>query len=113
MEENPYQDREGAPGEAGPAASPRSTPGQAKEGGDQRAEGGRGLRAVSRSVAAVAAGALVGGGIGLLVGVALGAINPFALGIVGAVVGIVVPVLFAVVARRARRGPWWSRVFGG
>jgi len=107
MGENPYQDREGAPGEAGPAASPRSTPGQAKEGGDQRAEGGRGLRAVSRIVATVAAGALVGGGIGLLVGVALGAINPFVLGLIGIAGGAVVG------AREGARRPWWRGVFGG
>jgi hypothetical protein len=49
----------------------------------------------------------------MLAGVALGAINPFALGIVGAAVGIVVPFLFAVGARRAARRPWWRRVFGG
>ena len=107
MGENPYQDRAGAPGEAGPAASPRSTPGQAKEGGDQRAEGGRGLRAVSRIVAAVSAGALVGGGIGLLVGVALGAINPFVLGLIGIAGGAVVG------AREGARRPWWRGVFGG
>ncbi len=107
MGDNPYQDREGAPGEAGPAPSPRSTRGQAKEGGEQRAEGGRGLRAMSRIVAAVAAGALVGGGIGLLVGVALGAINPFVLGVIGIAGGAVVG------AREGARRPWWRRVFGG
>jgi hypothetical protein len=55
---------------------------------------------------------LVGGGIGMLVGVWLGAINPYALGIVG-VVGIGVPVLFMVGARRAAQRPWWRRVLGG
>ena len=43
---------------------------------------------MSRSIAAVAAGVLIGGGTGLLVGTALGAINPFAFGIVGIAVGV-------------------------
>jgi hypothetical protein len=94
MVENPGRDRE----EAAP----------------EQAEGGSGLRAVSEAVAVVAAGALVGGGIGMLGGVALGAINPFALGIVGAVVGAGLPVLRgAFGARGAARRPWWRRVFGG
>ncbi len=75
----------------------------------QDAEGGDGLRAVGEAVAVVSAGALVGGGVGMLGGVWLGAINPFALGIVGAVAGTGLPVLFAVGAR----GAWWRRVFGG
>ncbi len=80
---------------------------------DQEVEEGGRLRRASEAVALVSATALVGGAIGLLGGVALGAINPFALGIVGAVVGTVVPVLFAVGARGAARRPWWWRVFGG
>jgi len=43
---------------------------------------------MSRSIAAVAAGVLIGGGIGLLIGVALGAINPFVFGIIGIAVGV-------------------------
>jgi len=93
MGENPVRDRE----EAAP----------------EQAEGGSRLRVVSEALAVVAAGALVGGGIGILAGVVLGAINPFALGIVGAVVGIGIPVLLAVGARGAARGPWWRRIFGG
>ena len=74
-----------------------------------QAEGGSGLRTASEAAAVVSACVLVGGGAGMLAGVALGAINPFALGIVGAVVGAGVPVLFTVGARR----PWWRRVVGG
>ncbi len=74
-----------------------------------RAEESNGLRKASEAVAVVSAAVLVGGGAGMLAGVALGAINPFALGIVGAVVGAGVPVLFTVGARR----PWWRRVVGG
>ena len=51
-----------------------------------QAEGGSWLRAASEAVAVVSAGALVGGGAGMLAGIALGAINPFALGMVGVVV---------------------------
>ena len=76
--------------------------------GPQEAEGEDGLRAVGEAVALVSASALVGGGMGMLGGVALGAINPFALGIVGAVVGTGVPVLFAVGAR----GAWWRKRSG-
>jgi F0F1-type ATP synthase assembly protein I len=89
---------------------PETPPENARE---QDAKAGGGLRAASWTVALVSAGVLVGGGIGMLAGVALGAINPFALGIVGAVVGIGVPVLFIVGARRVARRPWWKRVFGG
>jgi hypothetical protein len=84
-----------------------------EEAAPEQVEGRSGLRAVSEAVAFVSASALVGGGIGMLGGVALGAINPFALGIVGAVVGTGVPVLFAVGARGTARGAWWRRVFGG
>jgi hypothetical protein len=76
------------------------------------AKWGSGIRAVEGIVAVVSASALVGGGIGMLGGVALGAINPFALGIIGAVGGIGAPVLFAVGARRATRRPWSRRWFG-
>ncbi len=92
--------------------SPEGMPGPSEASSelvDGVAEGGSGLRAVSEAVAVVSAGVLVGGGAGMLAGVALGAINPFALGIVGAVVGAGVPVLFTVGARR----PWWRRVVGG
>lgn len=84
--------------------------------GEQATEGGSGFRAASEAVAVVSASALAGGGIGMLAGVALEAINPFALGIMGAVVGIGLPVLFRSVVG-ARRGsvqrPWWRRTFGG
>ena len=78
-----------------PVISTQNTPGRAEEGSQQRAEegsqqraeGGRGLRVVSLIIATVSACALVGGGIGMLVGVALGVFNPFALGIIGVVVG--------------------------
>ena len=88
-------------------------PGPLEEAREQEVEEGGGLRAVGEAVALVSASTLVGGGMGMLGGVALGAINPFALGIVGVVVGTGVPVLFAVGARGATRGPWWRRVFGG
>ncbi len=74
-----------------------------------RADRGGRLVALSEVVALVSATALVGGGAGMLVGVALGAINPFALGIVGVVVGIGLLGLLAVGARRS----WWRRLFGG
>lgn len=89
---------------------PETSPENARE---QEAEEGGGLRAVSWIVAVVSASVLVGGGIGMLGGVTLGVLNPFALGIVGAVVGIGVLVLFAVDARGAARRPWWRRWFGG
>lgn len=104
MVEKPGRALEAVPGR------PETPPGNARGQGTQE-EGG--LRAASWAVALVSAGVLVGGGIGMLAGVALGAINPFALGIVGAAVGIVVPFLFAVGARRAARRPWWRRVLGG
>ncbi len=87
-------------------------PGPLGDAWEQEAEEGGGLRRASEVLALVSASALVGGGIGMLGGVALGAINPFALGIIGAVVGTCVPVLFLVDAREASRGPWWWRVFG-
>ena len=89
---------------------PETSPENARE---QEAEEGGGLRAASWAVALVSAGVLVGGGTAMLAGVALGAINPFGLGVVGAVVGTGVPVLLAVGARRATQRPWWRRVFGG
>ncbi len=92
------------------------SPGPLGEACEQEAEGGGGLRRASEFVALVSASALVGGGIGMLGGVALGAINPFALGIIGTVVGAAAPGLLAGVfgarggpARRSR----WRRVFGG
>lgn len=81
------------------------------EAAPERVEGRNGLRAVSEAVAVVSASALVGGGIGMLGGVALGAINPFALGIIGAALGGVAPVLLAGVF--GARGARWRRVFGG
>jgi hypothetical protein len=75
---------------------------------EQEAEEGGGLRRASEVVALVSASALFGGGIGMLGGDALGAINPFALGIIGAAVGAGVPVLLALGAR----GSYWKRVFG-
>ncbi len=71
-------------------------PGPPEDAGDQGAEGGGVLRRASEAVAVVSASALVGGGIGMLGGVWLGAINPFALGIIGAAVGAVFSVLLAV-----------------
>jgi hypothetical protein len=81
-----------------------------------QAEGGSGLRTASEAAAVVSACVLVGGGAGMLAGVALGAINPFALGMVGAVAGAGAPVLLAGVfgAREGSvRRPWWRRVLGG
>jgi len=88
------------------------SPGSLGDEWEQDTEEGGGLRRASEVVALVSASALVGGGAGMLAGVALGAINPFALGIVGAVVGTGGPVLFALGARRAAWGAWWRRVFG-
>jgi hypothetical protein len=78
------------------------------------AEEENGLRVVSEIVAVVSASVLVGGGAGMLAGVALGAINPFALGIIGVVVGTgaSVPLTRLVVVRKAPRRPWWRRLFG-
>ena len=69
---------------------------------------------MSEIVALVSVSVLVGGGIGVLGGVALGAINPFALGMVGVVVGIGLPVLLRSVvgAREGAKRPWWRRTFG-
>ena len=107
MEEIPDQrGREEAPDPA--AASSENVGGQA--------EGGSGLRAASEAAAVVSAAALVGGGAGMLAGVALGAINPFALGIIGAAVGAVAPVLLAgAFGARGARAWWprWRRAFGG
>ncbi len=100
MGENPGRVLEGTPGR--PEASPENARGH-------KAEEGGGLRSVSEAVALVSAGVLVGGGTGVLVGVWLGAINPFALGIVGAVAGAGATALLA-------RRPWWRgvrRVLGG
>ncbi len=81
---------------------------------EQDAEERRGLRAASEIVALVSASVLVCGGIGVLGGVALEAINPFALGMVGVVVGIGLPVLLRSVvgAREGVKRPWWRRTFG-
>jgi hypothetical protein len=68
-----------------------------------------GLRTASEAVAVVSAAVLAGGGAGMLAGVALGAINPYALGMVGAAVGACVPALLA--RRPWRRGV--RRVLGG
>jgi len=78
------------------------------------AEEENGLRVVSEIVAVVSASVLVGGGAGMLAGVALGAINPFALGIIGVVVGTgaSVPLTRLVVVRKAPGRPWWRRLFG-
>jgi hypothetical protein len=85
------------------------SPGPLGAEGEQEAEEWSGLRRASEVVALVSASALVGGGIGMLGGMALGAINPFALGIIGAAGGAGVPVLLAVGAR----GSWWRRLIGG
>ena len=74
---------------------------------EQDAQEGRRLRAASEVIALVSASVLVGGGIGVLGGVALEAINPFALGMVGVVVGICLPLLI-----RSVIGAWWRRTFG-
>ncbi len=63
------------------------SPGPPEDAREQEAEERDGLRAASEVVALVSASALVGGGLGMLGGVAVGAINPFALGIIGAAVG--------------------------
>lgn len=106
MEENLGRGRGEAPGPL--ADSSEQVGGQT--------EGGRGLRAASEAAAVVSAGVLVGGGAGMLAGVALGAINPFALGMVGAAAGACVPALLAGVFG-AREGsvqrPRWRRVLGG
>lgn len=80
-----------------------------------RAEGAVGLRKASEAVALACAGALAGGGAGMLAGVALGAINPYALGLLGVSAGILATALpkVAVGARWAARWPRWRRVFGG
>lgn len=96
MLENPDRVLEGSPGPVG------------DEREQEPVEGG-GLRRASEAVALVSASALLGGGVGMLGGVTLGAINPFALGVIGAVVGTGAPVLLAVGAR----GPWWRRLVGG
>jgi hypothetical protein len=101
MGENPGRVLEGTP------SRPEASPEDARE---HNAEEGGGLRSVSEAVALVSASVLVGGGIGMLGGVWLGAINPFALGIVGAVAGVVIPVFFALGARGAARRPWWRRI---
>ena len=100
MGENPGRVLEGTP------SRPEASPENARE--HKAAEGG-GLGEASEVVALVSASVLVGGGAGVLVGVWLGAINPFALGIVGAVAGAVAPALLA-------GRPWWRgvrRVLGG
>ena len=97
MEEVLDRGRQEAPG---PSAAPSEKVGE-------QAEGGSGLRAVSEAVAVVSACTLVSGGIGMLAGVALEAINPFALGMVGVVVGICLPVLLRSVV-----GAWWRRTLG-
>lgn len=78
------------------------------------AEEENGLRVTSEIVAVVSASVLVGGGAGMLAGVALGAINPFALGIIGVIVGTGASVSLTslIVVRKAPRRPWWRRLFG-
>ncbi len=104
MEEILERGREDAPGP--PAAS--------SEKAGEAAEGGSGLQAASGVAAVVSANALAGGGIGMLAGVALEAINPFALGMVGVMVGIGLPILLKsmVGARKGVQRPWWRRTFG-
>ena len=102
MLENPDRALEEVPGR--PETSSEDAQEQANE------EGG-GLRAVSVIVAVVSSCTLVGGGAGMLAGVALGAINPFALGIIGAALGGVASVFLAGVF--GARGVRWRRVFGG
>ena len=85
------------------------SPGPLGDEREQDSEEWGGLRRASEAVALVSASALVGGGVGMLGGGALGAINPFALGIIGAAAGAGVLVLLALCAR----GSWWRRVFGG
>ena len=65
------------------------------------AEEAKGLRKASEAVAVVSAAVLVDGGAGMLAGTWLGAVNPFALGLFGVVVGACVP---ALLARRPWRG---------
>jgi hypothetical protein len=103
--ENPDRALEELPGR------PEASPEDAQE---QEIEEGDGLRAVSEIVALVSASVLVGGGTGVLVGVWLGAINPFALGMVGVVMGIGLPVLLRSVVgvREGAKRPWWRRTFG-
>ena len=105
MTENPDHDREEVPGR--PAVSPEN----ARE---HNAEEGGGLRSVSEMVTLVSASVLVGGGTGVLGGVALEAINPFALGMVGVVIGIGLLVLLRSVvgAREGAKRLWWRRTFG-
>ena len=90
---------------------PETLSGAARE---QETEEGGGLRAASEIVALVSASVLVGGGTGVLAGVALEAINPFALGMVGVVIGIGLLVLLRSVvgAREGAKRPWWRRTFG-
>jgi hypothetical protein len=97
MLENPDRALEERPGR------PEASPEDAQE---QETEEGGGLRAVSEIVALVSAS--------VLVGVWLGAINPFALGMVGVVMGIGLPVLLRSVvgAREGAKRPWWRRTFG-
>ena len=64
-----------------------------------RAEESDGPRKASEAVAVVSAAVLAGGGAGMLAGIWLGAINPFALGLLGAAAGACVPALLA-------RRPW-------
>ena len=84
----------------------------------EQAEGGSKLRAASEAAAVASAAVLVGGGAGVLAGGALGAINPYALGMVGAAAGAVASVpLGRAILRRPEAGgerrPRWRRVFGG
>ena len=81
-------------------------PGRPEDAQEQEPEEGGGLRAVSEIVALVSAS--------VLVGVWLGAINPFALGMVGVVLGIGLPVLLRSVvgAREGAKRPWWRRTSG-
>ena len=99
MEEILESGREEAPGPL--ADSSEQVEGQA--------EGESGLRTASEAAAVVSAAVLTGGGAGMLAGIALGAINPYALGMVGAAVGACVPALLA--RRPWRRGV--CRVLGG
>ena len=74
----------------------------AGEGARGQAEGAGWLRTAGEAVAVVSAAVLAGGGAGVLAGVWLGAINPYALGLLGAAAGACVPVLPA--GRPWRRG---------
>lgn len=93
MGEKPDHDREEGPDWT--AAWPENTRARAKEGGERWAEDGGKLRAMSRSIAAVAAGVLIGGGTGLLVGAALGVINPFVFGFIGIAAGVGASILMS------------------